>query len=314
MKHLRTYSNLKGYQHDYSVGNILRPHVAYIDGYGVVYEPKSYPDFDSPFYVEAIAALKVTFSKTYEYSIDGTEWIAGSSSTSISVPAGDRVYFRASGLSASSGSGIGRFYISEGDCNIGGNLMSMLYGEDYRGQTEIKKSYTFYQMFHGQTRIVSAIFLALPATTLASCCYRSMFQGCSSLVNAPELPATTLASYCYNSMFEDCSNLVDAPELPATTLADGCYDAMFKDCSSLVNAPELPAATLASHCYNRMFYHCSRLSYVKALFTTTPPAGYIGEWLYAVADEGTFVKVAGVELPTGASGIPEGWTVEEVAV
>jgi hypothetical protein len=34
-----------------------------------------------------------------------------------------------------------------------------------------------------------------------------MFYGCTSLVNAPELPATTLASYCYRSMFESCTKL-----------------------------------------------------------------------------------------------------------
>ena len=30
-----------------------------------------------------------------------------------------------------------------------------------------------------------------------NCCYSSMFYGCSSLTQAPELPATTLAYSCY---------------------------------------------------------------------------------------------------------------------
>ena len=34
-----------------------------------------------------------------------------------------------------------------------------------------------------------------------------MFQGCTSLTQAPELPATTLASYCYYSMFSGCTSL-----------------------------------------------------------------------------------------------------------
>lgn len=33
-------------------------------------------------------------------------------------------------------------------------------------------------------------------------CYANMFNGCTSLTQAPELPATTLASYCYVSMFD----------------------------------------------------------------------------------------------------------------
>ena len=34
-----------------------------------------------------------------------------------------------------------------------------------------------------------------------------MFQGCTSLVNAPALPATTLATYCYRQMFYNCTSL-----------------------------------------------------------------------------------------------------------
>ena len=34
-----------------------------------------------------------------------------------------------------------------------------------------------------------------------------MFEGCTSLTTAPELPATTLASNCYYSMFKGCTNL-----------------------------------------------------------------------------------------------------------
>jgi len=41
-----------------------------------------------------------------------------------------------------------------------------------------------------------------------------------------------LATYCYNSMFEDCTSLTTAPELPATTLANYCYQYMFNGCTS----------------------------------------------------------------------------------
>ena len=43
--------------------------------------------------------------------------------------------------------------------------------------------------------------------TMASYCYNSMFYGCTSLTQAPELPATTLKDYCYNSMFYGCTSL-----------------------------------------------------------------------------------------------------------
>ena len=34
-----------------------------------------------------------------------------------------------------------------------------------------------------------------------------MFRDCTSLTQAPALPATTLASNCYDSMFRDCTSL-----------------------------------------------------------------------------------------------------------
>ena len=33
----------------------------------------------------------------------------------------------------------------------------------------------------------------------------------------------TMASNCYNSMFQGCTSLTQAPALPATTMADNCY-------------------------------------------------------------------------------------------
>jgi hypothetical protein len=60
-----------------------------------------------------------------------------------------------------------------------------------------------------------------------------MFDGCSSLTTAPALPATTLATGCYRGMFYNCTSLTTAPALPATTLATACYRAMFYNCSKL---------------------------------------------------------------------------------
>ena len=75
-------------------------------------------------------------------------------------------------------------------------------------------------------------------------CFYKLFQGCTSLTQAPELPATTLAYSCYRDMFDFCTSLTQAPKLPATTLAEACYFGMFASCTSLTQAPELPATTL----------------------------------------------------------------------
>ena len=167
----------------------------------------------------------------------------------------------------------------------------------------------YFAMFYGCSSLVAAP--ELPATTLADSCYYAMFRDCTNLVTAPELPATTLGDSCYNSMFYNCTNLTTASELSATTLTDDCYSYMFYDCSSLTTAPELPATSLRYYCYYSMFYGCSKLNYIKMLATDISAGGCLNYWVSGVASTGTFVKNPAMSsLPTGNSGIPRGWTVE----
>ena len=166
-------------------------------------------------------------------------------------------------------------------------------------------------MFYRCTGLTSAP--ELPATTLASSCYSGMFDACRGLTTAPELPATTLASGCYNSMFAICTSLTSAPKLPATTLALGCYSGMFSYCTGLTTAPELPAITLNNSCYSNMFRGCTSLNYIKMMATDISATDCMKGWVSGVAKEGTFVKnEESTWNVTGASGIPEGWTVQSV--
>ena len=172
----------------------------------------------------------------------------------------------------------------------------------------------YYNMFYGCTSLTKAP--ALPATILEESCYDSMFSGCTSLTKAPELPATTLAFNCYAGMFNYCTSLVNAPALPATTLAQGCYYWMFARCSSLTKAPELTATKLASECYAGMFLGCGRLNEVRCQMPSTISAENVSSytksgvsaWLSDVSSTGTFYTNADANWPSGASGIPTGWT------
>lgn len=223
----------------------------------------SSPEVDVPLYIKALGNLTVKFGNTYEYSKDNVTWTSATSSTSISATKGEMVFFRASGLTASSSKGIGSFTISNGDYNVGGNIMSMVYGADFKGKTEITQTYQFYKLFDSGSstggRIVDARGLALPATTLTDGCYGYVFQDQNKLTYPPALPAMVLAYECYRGMFVRCTSLVNAPALPATSLGDGCYRAMFYQCTSLVNPPELPSTILKEHCYDNMFYGCQSL-------------------------------------------------------
>lgn len=139
-------------------------------------------------------------------------------------------------------------------------------------------------MFEGCTSLEQAP--VLPATVLRIRCYDSMFKGCTALKQAPDLPARDLAYFCYERMFDGCTSLVEAPALPATTLKPACYSYMFANCESLKIAPELGAEELVSTCYFCMFQNCKKLESVTMLATSVADraSGYLNQWLY---DAGT---------------------------
>jgi hypothetical protein len=112
-------------------------------------------------------------------------------------------------------------------------------------------------------------------------------------------------------MFYGCTSLTQAPELPATTLDNSCYNELFRGCTSLTQAPELPATTLESNCYYSMFLGCTSLGYIIMLATDISISNSLSNWVNGVATSGIFVKAAGVTIPSGNNGIPNGWTVEE---
>ena len=89
--------------------------------------------------------------------------------------------------------------------------MSLLYGDNFIGQTTFPTSstYNFARLFYGSTYLKNINNLVLPATTLATGCYISMFNGCTGLTTVPSnlLPATTMANNCYNTMFSGCTGL-----------------------------------------------------------------------------------------------------------
>lgn len=84
----------------------------------------------------------------------------------------------------------------------------------------------YQQLFSGCTSLRDVSNLKLNAMVMSGNCYYQMFYN-TRISEAPELPATTLASGCYQSMFSWCPNLVKAPELPAKTLVANCYNSMF---------------------------------------------------------------------------------------
>lgn len=227
-----------------------------------------YPAAPSYFTTVARSGGTINFSgsvssntaNTLSYSTDnGTTWSSASQTPSVNVNAGDKVLWKGT-CTPNSTDGIGKFTTNgTATFDVEGNVMSLLFGDNFSGQTSLGAyNYAFYGLFSGNTKVINAENLSLPATTLGQYCYRDMFKACNGLTTAPELPATAMTEGCYYGMFQGTS-LTTPPALPATSLAKICYAYMFMYCTGLTSTPALPATALAQQCYASMFYSSSVL-------------------------------------------------------
>ena len=199
-----------------------------------------------------------------QYSMDGGEtWRPLMSRTEIIMEEeGDKVFLKGynpEGLSYMENHLINNYrmvrFDMRGKIAASGNIMSLIDGEGET--TKIPNRSCFESLFDGCISLTQAP--ELPATTLTDYCYEYMFANCINLKEAPELPATTLSSGCYNSMFSGCENLEEAPALPADSLGDACYRSMFEYCYNLKKAPVLAATQTENFCYSSMFHNCTSL-------------------------------------------------------
>lgn len=227
--------------------------------------------YELPLTLEALEDGNITLTSfnrypDLQYSINGQE--KQSAKNQIEIFAGDTICFYATGKGDDNMFGL-RIDCSN-DCCIYGNIMSLLYSEDFSDKTAIKNKYEFSQMFENNEHIKNcSIDLVLPATDLEDFCYDAMFAGCKGITIAPELPATSLSMYCYSEMFKNCTSLTSAPELKATKLAPNCYYFMFNGCTSLIAAPDLLAVEMKDYCYSSMFSGCSSLIKAPKIEATT---------------------------------------------
>ena len=334
------------------------------------------------------ATSGMSVSKDIQYSKDKSSWttvsfgnLSGGNIPGVRINKGEKLYLR--GDNTTYGDYSDADNTQHYHCNIKitgdnsnaklyGNIMSLLYADNFANQTTLYNRCTFSSLFMSSTALTDASNLILPATTLSEKCYEGMFSYCSSLASIPKLPATTLAPRCYSAMFQNCTSLIESiqelpattlaeecysymfsrcsslrltpdlpattlapscymymfsntnitagPELPATTLAKECYAFMFNNCKSLITAPDLLATTLAPSCYWSMFKGCSVLTYIKCLGYTSggntgdndrPMTEYTDAWVDGVQPYGTFIKNPNMTWPTGISGIPDRWKVED---
>ena len=324
---------------------------------GVVVWQKKVDPYSEPFYVEDISGadnilsiVKATNDAptlTVQKSTDGVNWsnMGSASTTAITatIPANGKLYLRCTANAWSLYSYNSNRIKASARHNIGGNILSLLYGANFKQYSTLPNtSFLFPELFQQDIYLVNTKDVALPSNATSNCYYK-MFYGCTSLVSTPNLPATDLstAGGCYSSMFEGCTSLGYAPDLPATTLGGGCYasmfngctalnyvspfmlpamnmvnqcyTSMFNGCTSLTTAPELPATTIRNRCYNNMFNGCTSLNEVTMMAVEWDMSD-TSNWLNGVSESGTFILNKNaifdpVEYRGNVSGIPQEWEI-----
>lgn len=146
------------------------------------------------------------------YSIDlGNTWVELPKDTDTPVVStGNLIFWKGEMTPQEGGSidpAIGKF-ISNGYFNAKGNVMSLLFGDNAYGKTDLTGyNSAFKNLFRLNQKLVNACDMILPATTLSDLCYWGMFSTCTNLISAPYLPALQLKPRCYEEMFFTCFSL-----------------------------------------------------------------------------------------------------------
>jgi hypothetical protein len=117
---------------------------------------------------------------TISYSTNGgNSWSSVNLSTTetnlATLSTGNSMLLKATHGGGTSSSG---YFTIKGTGNFeaSGNVMSLIYGDNFVGQTSLAgKNYAFRYLFKDSTKLISAENLMLPATTLANNCYIWMF-------------------------------------------------------------------------------------------------------------------------------------------
>ena len=218
----------------------------------------------------------ITFN--YTYAIHGIQYSTDNGENWHVYGAGDEIPLSAGGTIQVQGNAYkikdqGVLFDSNKPCYIYGDIMTLVWGLDYDPDTHSlvesgspNNKNLFDGLFRGTNYIdiPSGRPLVLPGTTTKEC-FKSMFEGCTSLTRAPELSATVVAEGAYQNMFKGCTGLTASPSLPATTVAGNGYREMFMNCTSLISAPTRLSGTTTYNCCQSMFEGCSVLAVAPVL-------------------------------------------------
>ena len=199
-----------------------------------------------------------------------------------SVPPLSKLYLKASPINKSWGTqyGNGNIISMSTNHNIGGNIASLLYGDNFSSfrNDSWGDTYMFYRLFYNDTNLISAGNLTIPTIATAhQQCFASIFSGCTNLTTAPKIihvSGSSLGTNSFNSMFYNCTSLTKAPHLIVDSGYYGNnigFGTMYTNCTSL-NKVVIKVNYLGTNNWNNWLTTCAATGDFYSLGTKTPTA------------------------------------------
>ena len=173
-----------------------------------------------------------------QYSKDGktwTDWNNARESRRVSLNKGSKLYVK--GVNNTLSYSYNKYFVfqnfydfsNSGSMKVSGNIMSLIYGEDFEDKTVISERYCFSRIFR-EGSCIKEVDLTLPALTLSESCYSQLF-GLNAMVEKIKLtlPAVQLVKNCYNQMLfvDGLPKDIDVTILAEDTSAPNCMKYMF---------------------------------------------------------------------------------------
>lgn len=119
----------------------------------------------------------------------------------------------------------------------------------------------------------------------------------------------------FKYLFYESTHLIDASGLITTQITSvnsRGFENVFALCSALTTAPDFSSITSVTNGFDYAMYSCTHLTNVTAPNISTWDTSDFNSWLAASGTGATGTKIfnapTGLEIPTGISGIPTGWT------
>lgn len=203
MRYIKSFSNDAAIQTAVDSKELGKPYVALDDElHKIDWDSKENSNIQKYFTIEALESGSIRGNNRPYYSINGGEWNLMPNSN-LRLNAGDVVRFK-----STSPSQYAQYFQSNNQlkCKAYGNVMSLIYGDDFLGKSEVPNG-TFRYLFDGWTNLMDVSNLILPGETLGQACYDKMFRGCVNIEKAPYLPAERIGDGAYSVMFSGCTAL-----------------------------------------------------------------------------------------------------------